>query len=143
MSKELNRLYNRAVKKGEAVSKVYTDYYGNKLYEPEEKYRVDVYKHNGAEITDLYHYGTPTLSVENKSGKYTITDLYGQSVSDRDSIMCILSLVTKSEYSPLGLTFRDTKGGFGLVDNNFNYYMQDDYKNKQDFIDKANELLKA
>lgn len=143
MSKELNRLYNRAVKKGEAVSKVYTDYYGNKLYEPEEKYRVDVYKHNGAEITDLYHYCTPTLSVENKNGKYTITDLYGQSVSDRDSIKCILALVTKSEYSPLGLTFRDTKGGFGLVDNDFNCYMQDDYKKKQDFINKANELLEA
>lgn len=143
MSKELNRLYNRAVKKGEAVSKVYTDYYGNKLYEPEEKYRVDVYKHNGAEIIDLYHYGTPTLSIKNNNGKYTITDLYGQSVSDRDSIMYILSLVTKSEYSPLGLTFRDTKGGFGLVDNDFHYYMQDDYKKKQDFIDKANELLEA
>ena len=143
MSKELNRLYNRAVKKGEAVSKVYTDYYGNKLYEPEEKYRVDVYKHNGAEITDLYHYGTPTLSIKNNNGKYTITDLYGQSVSDRDSIMYILSLVTKSEYSPLGLTFRDTKGGFGLVDNDFNCYMQDDYKKKQDFINKANELLEA
>ena len=143
MSKELNRLYNRAVKKGEAVSKVYTDYYGNKLDEPEEKYRIDVYKHKGAEITDLYHYSTPTLSVENKNGKYVITDLYGQSVSDRDSIKCVLALVTKSEYSPLGLSYRDTKGGFGLVDNDFNYYMQEDYDKKQKFIDKANKLLKA
>lgn len=143
MSKELNRLYNRAVKKGVAISKNYTYWNGDKMEEPEEKYRIEISDRDGVKTTELYHYETLTLSVEKKDGKYIVKDLYGQSVSDRDSIQCVLALATGSKYSPLGITYRTVNGGFGLVDRDFNYYMQDDYDKKQDFINKANELLKA
>lgn len=143
MSKLLNTLYKRANKKGVAIAKNYTDWYGDKLDEPEEKYRIEIYDNNGVRTTNLYHYETLTLSVEEQNGKYTIKALYGESISDSRSIADVLSLVVGSQYCPIGLTYREARGGFGLVDSKCKHYMQEDYKNNDDFIAKANELLKA
>lgn len=146
MTKLMNDLYNRATKKGVAIAKNYVDDYGNKLPVPIEKYRVEVKLYSDSvECVELYHYGTLILSV-NKKGffgeNYQITELYGQSNSDRDSIDNILSLFTEKLYSPLKVTYRKVNGGFGFVNGDYEPVFLDEFKNKQDFINLANDELK-
>lgn len=146
MTKLMNDLYNRATKKGVAIAKNYVDDYGNKLPVPIEKYRVEVKLYSDSvECVELYHYGTLILSV-NKKGffgeNYQITELYGQSNSDRDSIENILSLFTEKLYSPLKLTYRKVNGGFGFLTDDYEPVFLDEFKNKQDFINLANDELK-
>lgn len=145
MTKLMNDLYNRATKKGVAIAKNYVDYYGYKLSSPIEKYRVEVKLYgDSVECVELYHYGTLTLSV-NKEGffgeNYQITELYGQSNSDKDSIENILTLFTEKLYSPLKLTYRNINGGFGFLTDDYEPVFLDDFKDKQDFINLANKEL--
>lgn len=146
MTKLINDLYNRATKKGFAIAKTYVDYYGNKLPSPIEKYRVEIKLYgDSVKCVELYHYGTLILSV-NKEGffgeNYQITELYGQSNSDKDSIENILTLFTEKLYSPLKLTYRNVNGGFGFLTDDYEPVFLDEFKDKQDFINLANDELK-
>lgn len=53
--------------------------------ELEEKYKVSI----DNDIVKLYHWGTKTLEID--TAKQTVLDIYGESVSDRDSVNYMLS----------------------------------------------------
>ena len=108
MSKTLDKLVERANKKGEAIlnGRTWTGYGYSDL---REKYAIT---DNGTIVT-LRHWGTETLVINKEAG--TIVSWYGESRSDADSMNYILS------------TFR-INGGFRYFPSQDRFFLEIDGK---------------
>ncbi len=101
--KTIEQLAERAERNGVAILRR-RDFYSQEL---QEVYRVTFNKENGA--YDLFHYGTLTCRVRNDVVKH----VYGESVSDADSIGTFIQSVTNSKVC---FGYRPVNGGFYLYD---------------------------
>lgn len=79
MSKQLEKLIEKALYKGEAVVNGRKSYWGGKG-DLEEKYAIKI----DGNILKLRHWGTETLVIDTRKKK--VLEWYGESVSDRDSM---------------------------------------------------------
>lgn len=80
MSKQLEKLIEKALYKGEAVVNGRKSYWGGSKGELEEKYAIVI----EGNILRLRHWGTETLVVDTR--KQEVLEWYGEGVSDRDSM---------------------------------------------------------
>lgn len=79
MSKQLEKLIEKALYKGEAVVNGRKFYWGGKG-DLEEKYAIVI----DGDILKLRHWGTETLTINTR--KKEVLEWYGEGVSDRDSM---------------------------------------------------------
>lgn len=80
MSKQLEKLIEKALYKGEAVVNGRKSYWGGNKGELEEKYAIVI----EGNILKLRHWGTETLAID--TCKKKVLEWYGESNSDRDSM---------------------------------------------------------
>lgn len=85
MSKQLEKLIERAERKGEAVLNGRMTYYYGGVGELEEKYAIKI----DGDTLQLRHWGTEALVIN--IAKKKIVEWYGEGVSDRASMNYILS----------------------------------------------------
>lgn len=130
--KTVEKLIERAERKGVATlnKKVNDGYY---TYSPvtKEVYRVE----KDGNIFTLYHYETKTCQVD--TAKNEILDVYGESISDADSIFTFL------HYFDIVLTFgyKPVNGGFYASVNGQQIFI-DDFDRLENFTKAIKEVAK-
>ena len=85
MSVTLDKLIERASRKGEAILNGRQSYGFGQVGRLEEKYAVVI----DGDTVALRHWGTQTLKINTRTKE--ILDVYGESVSDRDSVNYMLT----------------------------------------------------
>lgn len=131
--KTVEKLIERAERKGVAtLNKTLRENYHNFYNGKQEVYRVEK---DGAIFT-LYHYGTKTCQVD--TAKNEILDVYGESLSDADSIFTFL------HYFGIMLTFgyKPVNGGFYASVNGHQIFI-DDFDRLENFTEAVKKEIKT
>ena len=130
--KTVEKLIERAERKGVAtLNKTFRENYYNFYNGKQEVYRVEK---DGAIFT-LYHYGTETCQVDTATKE--ILHIYGESVSDADSIFTFL------HYFGIVLTFgyKPVNGGFYAGVNGQQIFI-DEFDRSENFTEAVKKEMK-